>query len=101
MLAKKFIKINNLKEDKSNKDRLWHPSVVVYNVHDENDKHISNLIIDPYIRDKKIDSIWSYSGRESSLIANAKPLVYLNLNVKDSNSTLTFEQVKKLFYEVS
>lgn len=82
---------------------MWHPSVVVYNVHDENGKHISNLILDPYIRAKKIDNIWSYSGRESSLVTNSKPLVYLNLNVRNSEgdkSTLTFDQVKKLFYEV-
>jgi oligopeptidase A len=81
--------------------KLWHPDVVVYKVYDENSKHISNLVVDAFIRDKKIDSIWSYSGRESSEIAQAKPLSYLNLNVRKGQKSelLTFEQVKKLLYE--
>ena len=93
----------NLQEDNSHREKLWHPSVRVFNVHDENGKHISNLVIDPYIRAKKIDSIWSYSGRDCSLTTHAKPLAYLHMNVQDlgASTTLSFDQVKKIFYEVS
>jgi hypothetical protein len=61
------------------------------------------LIIDPFILPKKINSIWAYSGRDSSLVADAKPLAYLHMNVLDlgASSTLSFEQVKKIFYEVN
>ena len=72
-------------------------------MHDENGQHLSTLLIDPFIRPKKIDNIWSYSGRDSSLITNTKPLAYLNMNVRDqgANSTFSFDQVKNVFNEVS
>ena len=89
------------KQDNSQASKLWHPTVEVYNVHDENGQHVSTLVIDPFLRSKKINSIWSYSGRDSSRIANEKPLAYLNLNVLDrgSSTTMTFDQVKSLFNE--
>jgi oligopeptidase A len=58
-------------------------------------------MIDPFMRSRKIDNIWSYSGRDSSEVAHAKPLAYLNMNVRDQGaaSTLSFDQIKTLFNE--
>ena len=76
--------------------------MLVYQCYD-GDAHRGTLLIDPYLRPHKIDNIWSYAGRESSTSMGVKPLVYLNMNVRDlSESTanvLTFEQVKQLFVE--
>jgi hypothetical protein len=55
------------------------------------------------VRTRKIDSIWCYSGRESSTTVDAKPIAYFNLNIAEEgdSTTLSFEQMKKIFYEVS
>lgn len=42
---------------------LWDENVSVYNVMDENNKHISTLMLDPFLRNRKINNIWSYVGR--------------------------------------
>jgi hypothetical protein len=54
------------------------------------------------MRTRKIDHIWSYSGRESSLIAEHKPLAYLIMNAHNlgASTNLTFNQVKQVFSEV-
>jgi len=80
---------------------LWDENVSVYNVMDENNKHISTLMLDPFLRNRKINNIWSYVGRESSQTANMKPLVYLILNAPNlgTSTLLTFDQVKILFSE--
>jgi len=90
------------REDNTQNQRLWDAKVLVYNVHDENDKHISTLVVDPFIRSRKINHIWSYTGRDSSEIAGHKPLAYLMINAPNicQQSHLTFDQVKTLFAEV-
>lgn len=62
-----FILLISFQKDDSAKQKLWDPSVEVYNVHDQNGSHLSTLVIDPYLRNRKIDGIWSYSGRGRSL----------------------------------
>lgn len=88
-------------EDTTKKHNLWDPNVIVYNVHDENNQHISTLCIDPFIRSRKINHIWSYTGRDSSEIAGHKPLAYLMMNAPNmgNSSHLTFDQVQTLFSE--
>lgn len=89
------------REDKSQGEKLWDPSVLVYNVYDENNQHISTLCIDPFIRSRKINHIWSYTGRDSSMVAEHKPLAYLMMNAPNmgESSHLSFEQVQTLFAE--
>lgn len=55
--------MNLKKKNDSHKDKLWDPRCQVYNVLNENGNHISTLVIDPFIRPRQIDNIWSYSGR--------------------------------------
>ncbi len=90
------------KEDTNQSGRLWDASVLVYNVVNENGKHVSTLCVDPFIRSRKINHIWSYTGRDSSEIAGHKPLAYLMINAPNigRQSHLTFDQVKTLFAEV-
>jgi len=90
-------------ESAESRQKMWSSDVMVYRCLDEESgEHLSTLIVDPFIRSNKIDSIWSYSGRDSSKVYGAKPLAYLNLNVRnneDEASTLQFDQVKSLFSE--
>ena len=91
------------KEDPKSKDFTWHDDVTVYGVYDENNKHISTLVIDPFYRAKKYDRIWSYSGRDSSLTTNSKPIAYLNMNIRSlsrEHTIMSFGQVANLFEEV-
>lgn len=89
------------REDTTQKEKLWDPNVKVYNVFNENNEHISTLCLDPFLRSRKINHIWSYTGRDSSQIAGNKPLAYLIMNAPNlgDNTTLTFEQVKTIFNE--
>ncbi|CAF0898385.1 unnamed protein product [Brachionus calyciflorus] len=89
------------KKDDSNRERFWDPKVESYKVMDDNGQTLSYLIIDPFIRNLKIDNIWSYTGRNSSELVGFKPLVYLNMNVRDRGefSAMNFAQVKQLFDE--
>jgi Zn-dependent oligopeptidase len=83
-----------------NSSQTWDSNVKSYRVI-ENDQHLSTLFIDPFLRAKKINDIWSYSGRDCSLITDNKPIANLMLNVKNlgQSSVMTFDQVKKLFAE--
>ena len=91
-----------LKEDTTQKSSIWDPSCSVYKVYDENNKYLSTLCIDPYLRTRKINHTWSYSGRDSSEIAGFKPIAYLMMNAPNlgDSSYLTFGQVQTLFTEV-
>lgn len=53
----------NTQEDTTQKTKLWDPNVKVYNVFNENNEHISTLCLDPFLRSRKINHIWSYTGR--------------------------------------
>lgn len=99
-LTKNLFNVNFKMNTKQN-DRIWDPSVMIYDIHDENDQHISTLCIDPFIRSRKINHIWSYTGRDSSGIAGNTPIAYLMMNAPNmgDSSYLTFEQVQTLFSE--
>lgn len=100
-LTKNLFNVEFRDDTKNQKEHLWDSNVLVYNVHDENNQHISTLCIDPYLRSRKINHIWSYTGRDSSEIAGHKPLAYIMMNAPNlgDSSHLTFEQVETLFKE--
>lgn len=93
----------DFRQDTTQQSQLWDPSCQVYRVFDENNQYLSTLCIDPYLRSRKINHIWSYTGRDSSEVAGFKPIAYLMMNAPNlgDSSFLTFDQVQTLFTEVN
>jgi oligopeptidase A len=85
---------------KYDKKKLWNSNVLVYDVLNDKNEQISTLLIDPFKRPGKNNSIWSYSGHDCSSSTNAKPLAYLNLNINEKDTSIqSFDQIKQIFTE--
>ncbi len=57
-------RIDQQKDENFQKEKYsWDENVSVYNAIDENGKHVSTLMLDPFLRNRKINNIWSYVGR--------------------------------------
>lgn len=101
-LAELLFNVEFRKDESVDREKhLWNSNVSTYAVFDENGKQLSTLFIDPFLRSRKINNIWSYAGRDSSLTAEMKPIAYLMLNASNlgQSTLLSFEQVKAVFSE--
>ncbi|MEJ5166923.1 MAG: M3 family metallopeptidase, partial [Thermoanaerobaculia bacterium] len=82
----------------------YHPDVKVYEVKEENGKHIGIFYVDYFPRESKRSGAWMTNLREQSKIDGEKRPIILNVGnftkpTKEKPSLLSLEELETLFHE--
>lgn len=80
----------------------YRDDISIWDVYDENNKHIGIFLLDPFARHSKRGGAWMNTLTDQSHLLNEIPIVCNTLNVSKPSSGaayLTFDNVRTLFHE--
>lgn len=102
-----FSRLFGLRFEEAKGVPVWHPDVIVYEVHDErNNRTLGLLYADLYPRTGKKDGAWMTSYREQGLFSGEirRPVIAIVCNFTrpagDTPSLISFDEVVTLFHEM-